>query len=90
MPLVICRHKVKDFTSWKKSYDAFAGARIAAGLTNGRVTRSADDPSELVLLFDVANLDRAKAFSSSESLKAEMQGAGVIDKPDIYFLADAG
>jgi hypothetical protein len=90
MPLVVCRHKVKDFTSWKKSYDAFAGARTAAGLTNGRVTRSADDPNELVLLFDAANLDRAKAFSASESLRTEMQGAGVIDKPDLYFLTDAG
>ena len=89
MSLLVIRHKMKDFTAWKQAYDAHAGARAAGGLGNGRVTRSVDDPSELVLIFDVADITKAKAFCASDELKSAMQGAGVIDKPDLYFLNDA-
>ena len=90
MSLVVIRHKVKDFAVWKKAYDAHASARVASGLSKGRVTRSADDPNEVVMLFEVADLAKAKAFGASDELKSAMQGAGVTDKPDLYFLNDAG
>ena len=89
MPLLVIRHKVKDFAIWKAAYDSHAGARAKGGLTNGRVTRSVDDPSELVLIFDAADLAQAKAFCASDDLKAAMQSAGVSDLPNIYFLNDA-
>jgi hypothetical protein len=44
MGLMIVRHKVKDFGTWKKSFDGHAAAQKAAGLTKPpRVFRSADD-----------------------------------------------
>lgn len=89
MPLLIIRHKVKDFAAWKTAYDAHAGARDKAGLTNGRVTRSVDDPSELVLIFEIADLEKAKAFGASDELRTAMQNAGVSDMPTVYFLTDA-
>jgi hypothetical protein len=89
MPLLIIRHKVKDFANWKTAYDAHAGARAKAGLTNGRVTRSVDDPNELVLIFDAADLEQAKTFGASNDLRTAMQSAGVSDTPTVYFLNDA-
>lgn len=89
MPLLIIRHKVKDFAAWKTAYDAHAGARDKAGLTKGRVTRSVDDPSELVLIFEIADLEKAKAFGASDELRTAMQNAGVSDMPTVYFLTDA-
>ena len=89
MPLLIIRHKVKDFANWKTAYDAHAGARDKAGLANGRVTRSIDDPNELVLIFDVNDLEQAKAFGASDELRTAMQNAGVVDMPTVYFLTDA-
>lgn len=86
MTLLIVRHKVDAFATWKKAYDAHAGARTAGGLGKGRVTCSVDDPNEVVLIFDVADLEKAKAFCASNELKSTMQSAGVIDKPDLYFL----
>jgi hypothetical protein len=47
MGLMIVRHKVKDFRSWKKTFDGHASAQKAAGLTKPRVFRSADDPNEI-------------------------------------------
>jgi hypothetical protein len=37
-------------------------------------------------LFEVKDIDRARAFAASPELKTKMQEVGVVDKPDIYFL----
>ena len=52
MGLVIVRHKVRNFVAWKRAFDDHASARGSAGLSNTRLFRSADDPSEIVILFD--------------------------------------
>ena len=90
MPLMISRTKVKDFATWKQSFDTHKPMQVAAGLTNPRVFRSADDSNEVVILFDAADIAKAKAFSASPDLKAAMTASGVIDKPDMYFLNPAG
>jgi hypothetical protein len=48
--------------------------------------RSADDASEVVLIFDAADINKVKAFVASAELQSAMQVAGVVDKPDVYFL----
>ena len=86
MPVVIIRHKVKDFATWKKAFDAHKPAREGTGLSKSRVLRSADDASEVVLIFDAADVNKVKAFVASAELQSAMQLAGVVDKPDVYFL----
>ena len=83
---MLIRHKVRDFSEWKPGYDAHLPKRAEAGLTETYLLRGADDPNEVVLLFAVQDLNRAKAFSESEDLRETMQKLGVLDKPDIYFL----
>jgi hypothetical protein len=41
---------------------------------------------EVILLFSVEDLDKAKAFAASDDLRQAMQRAGMSDKPDVYFL----
>ena len=89
MALLIVRHKVKDFAVWKKTYDADAPRRAAAGLGTGRVTRSVDDPSEVVLVFEASDINKAQELSASPGLKEAMMNAGVIDKPDMFLVTDA-
>ncbi len=86
MPTLIVRHKVKDFAAWQSAFDDHAPARLAAGLANARLFTSADDPNEVVIIFDAADIEKAKAFGASPELKEAMANAGVADKPDIYFL----
>ena len=86
MGLMIIRHKVKDFAAWKKAFDGHAGAQKAAGLTNPRVFRSIDDRTETIILFDMQDVAKAKAFRSSADLKSTMQSAGVLDQPTVFFL----
>lgn len=83
---MLVRHKVRDFAEWKRGYDAHAPKRVEAGLTDKYVLRGASDPNEVIVLFEARDLDGAKAFAESTDLKETMQKAGVVDKPDIYFL----
>jgi hypothetical protein len=87
--LLIVRHKVKDFATFKKVFDAHASAQKAAGLSNPRVFRSADDRSEIVILLDMKDAAAAKEFTTGADLKSAMASAGVIDQPTIHFLEEA-
>lgn len=83
---LLIRHKVRDFNTWKAGFDAHAPKRTEAGLTEKYLLRSAGDPNEVVALFEATDLNRARAFSESADLRQKMEQAGVVDKPDIYFL----
>jgi hypothetical protein len=83
---MLIRHRVADFAKWKPVYDAHASAREKAGLKEIHLLRNLDDPNEVILLFSVEDIDKAKAFAASDDLCTAMQRAGVSDKPDVYFL----
>ncbi len=86
MPLAIIHHKVRDFAVWKSAFDEHASTQTAAGMTNGRVFQSADDPNAVTILFDVADIARAKEFVGSADLKSAMEGAGVVSAPSFHYL----
>jgi hypothetical protein len=83
---MLIRHKVRSFADWKRGYDAHLPKRVEAGLTEKQLLRGADDPNEVVLLFEARDLGRAKTFAESPDLRDTMQKVGVVDRPDIYFL----
>ena len=83
---MLIRHKVRDFSAWKRGYDAHLPKRVEAGLTEKYLFRGAHEPNEVILLFEAKDLNRAKTFAESTDLKETMQKVGVVDKPDIYFV----
>jgi hypothetical protein len=83
---VLVRHNVRDFSEWKPVYDADKPNRVAAGLTDRQLLSGVGDPNEVVLLFEAADLNRAKAFVESPQLRETMHHGGVLGKPDLYFL----
>jgi hypothetical protein len=83
---MLIRHKVRDFSEWKRGYDAHLSKRVEAGLTEKYLLRGVDDPNEVILLFEAWDLNRAKTFAGSADLREAMQKVGVVDKPNIYFL----
>jgi hypothetical protein len=83
---LLIRHKVRDFETWKTGYDDHHSKRAEAGLTEKHLLRSADDANEVVALFELQDLDRAKEFVASDDVRETMEKVGVIDKPDLYFL----
>jgi hypothetical protein len=89
MALVIVRHKVAEFATWKRAFDGHAPARAEAGLSNVRVYSSADNSSDVVVLLDTDDIGKAKQFIASPELKSAMSAAGVVDKPDVFILIPA-
>jgi hypothetical protein len=86
MGMLIIRHKVKDYDKWRPMFDEHSLMQKAAGLSNPRVFRSADDKSEIVVVFDTKDTKRAKDFAASPYLMETMEKAGVMDDPTIFFL----
>ncbi|MFL5239838.1 MAG: hypothetical protein ACJ8EL_20015 [Rhizomicrobium sp.] len=86
MSMLIIRHKVSDYGNWRPAFDSHSAMQKAAGLSNPRVLRSADDKNEIVIIFDTTDTKKAKEFATSSDLKDVMTKAGVIDVPTMYYL----
>ena len=86
MALMIMQSKVRDYAAWRPAYDAHESSRTEAGITNGRVYGKPEDPNDLVLLFDVADVAKARAWTVGEDLKQVMKNAGVLGAPTIHFV----
>jgi hypothetical protein len=81
--------KVKDFNAWRTSYNGHEKNRVSAGITNGRVFRSADDQNDVVILQDVADVAKARTWLGSDEMKTTMEKSGVLGSPSIRFAAAA-
>jgi hypothetical protein len=79
------RHRVGDYGSWRKGYDAFEVHRPSFGVTGKAVYQDAADPGMVTVTHDFATLEAAKALASSDALKQAMAAAGVVGAPDVWF-----
>lgn len=89
MAYMFVRHTVKDFDAWKSVFDAVGDLRRRNGERSYRILREGNGSNELFALFEWDNIDNARAYASSPELRAAMERAGVVGKPDIYFLEEA-
>jgi heme-degrading monooxygenase HmoA len=88
MATLLARHKVKNYSKWKKGYDSFGEYRKKTGIKKAQVWRNIKKPNEVVIVHVWDSMDAAKAFANSKELKDAMKNAGVSDKPDIYLLEE--
>ena len=51
--------------------------------------RSPDDPNEVVILQDVADVSKARTWLTSNEMKSAMEKSGVLGSPSIRFGAAA-
>ena len=81
--------KVKDYGTWRTAYDGREKNRVSAGITNGRVFRRAEDPNDVVILQDVADVEKARTWLASDEIKAAMEKSGVVGSPNVRFAGTA-
>jgi hypothetical protein len=79
------RHKVKDYARWRAVFDADAPDRQKMGLRNGAVMHVHGDPNDLVIIFEVDDAARARAFLGAAGPDHATQ-AGVIGEPTVLLL----
>lgn len=83
--MMVVTHKVADFEKFQASYDEHDSMRLANGLHNYVIARGVDDPNMVMVVVKADDMEKAKAFSKSPSLKSAMQKAGVTGAPTISF-----
>lgn len=88
MAYLMIHHKVEDFAKWKPFFTHNDSARKSAGSKGGQVFRSKSDPNEVVILFEWDKVENAQKFATSPELAALMKEAGVINRPDAFFLEE--
>jgi heme-degrading monooxygenase HmoA len=89
MPYLLERHEVRDYDRWREVFDA--EGREAAGCRGARVFRNAEEPQEVVVLFEWDSLESARRRIESATLSREFDEAGVsggIGQTEFYLLEE--
>jgi heme-degrading monooxygenase HmoA len=79
-------HTVEDYKKWKVAFDGDAANRKAGGGKGGTLFRNADNPNNIVILWEWESAEKARAFAQSPALRETMQRAGVVGMPTMIFL----
>ena len=86
MVTVIIRHKVEDYTSWKRGYDEADWLRKQHGITYASLHQDETNPNEIIAVHQFKDMKGAKGFASAA--KPLMENIGVIGKPEMWFAKD--
>lgn len=86
MIVMLCQNRVKDFAKWKAIFDSHLEAQGDAGLRLQTMWRELDDPDNVFFIFEVTDIEKAKAFVEAPEAAEAGEISGVIDG-EIHFLA---
>jgi quinol monooxygenase YgiN len=86
MAVMIVKHLVKDFGVWKKGFESSTGLRKSNGMVSETVFQDASDPNLIIVLLKWDSLERAKKFSQSDEIKASMEKAGLVGRPEFNLM----
>jgi heme-degrading monooxygenase HmoA len=65
-------------------YQAGEAARQAAGWRDQEVFRNPDDPNEIVILTEVDDVERARAYAESEEVRRRQRASGLLETTYYY------
>lgn len=78
-------YKIKSYAVWRSIFNADSTNLKAAGMENLAVGRNLIDSNEIIDVNKFDDMARLKAFSTDPKLKASMDKAGVISKPEVSY-----
>ena len=78
MATIIANHKVKNYVTWKRVYDAGSWRREAAGLKEIKVSGTSDDPNHVYMIWETNDLEKFKKMMEDPDLKAKEEEGVVI------------
>ena len=87
---VVITHEVKDYTAWKKVFDADAPNRAKGGFMVSGVYRDAKSPNVVTIMGEFPSAEGVEAFVANPKLHEAMEKGGVIGKPEVKVLTKAG
>jgi hypothetical protein len=87
MVYMICRNRVANFPKWKQVIDTHAGAHREAGLSLLHLWRDLEDSSNVFFVFEVASIQKARAFISAPEAAEAAKTSGVLEG-EYHFVED--
>lgn len=76
---------VKDYDKWKPVFEAYGTNRKANGMQDLAIGQVVDSTNHLLVVFNIADVAKAKALIADPKTKADMLKSGVISKPHISY-----
>jgi len=86
MVTVIISHECKNYSDWRKVFDADEVNRSKAGFKSMGVYHSVDNANMITIIGEVPSLEAINGFMANPELKAAMEKGGVIGNPDVKIL----
>ena len=90
MIVMLCRNRVADFSKWKAVFASHASAHREAGLRLINLWRGLEDANNVFFLFEVTNMDKARAFISNPSAAEAAKTSGVVEGEYHFLESSAG
>ena len=87
MNTIIVTHEVKNYSDWRKVYDADEVNRLKVGIKMSGVFQSVDNPNMITLIGEAPSVETLTSFMADPNLKAAMEQGGVIGIPDVKILS---
>jgi quinol monooxygenase YgiN len=87
--LLIVKHPVEDFDSWRTGYAAAQPVRDQHGVTADTVHQDPADPNSVTVLHWFPTADQAQAFAADPGLQDAMKNAGVAGPPRVEIVVEA-
>jgi hypothetical protein len=79
---------IGDYAKWRPVFDKHKRMRAdKAGVKSEHVYRSADNPKEILIWFDVPDVAKARDAITSQEIKNAMKEAGVVGPPKIHVIS---
>ena len=79
MVVMLCRNRVADFEKWKSVFDSNAPAARDSGLRLTNLWRDLEEPNNVFFLFEVKDIDKARAFITDPAAAEAGKTSGVLD-----------
>jgi len=86
MKTVIVTHEVKNYSEWRKVYDADEANRLKAGLKTTGEYQAVDNPNKITIIGEAPSTEAIQNFMSNPDLKAAMEKGGVLGMPEVKIL----
>jgi len=86
MVTVIINHEVKDFTAWKKEFDADQPNLQKVGVQLLGIYRALKNPNDITMIFDAPNTEIYDELMSDPNRQDAIKRGGVIGTPVATFL----
>jgi len=83
---VIVRLVVEQFGRWQAEYEAMHRTREGCGERGRQLFRDSEDPHVVLVVFDWDSHDNARAYFSSDTLKASVERAHGRSAPEVWYV----